>query len=138
VVQYEKQEALASGRLLDEPHPDERSGLQIEGLAGLGNCASPSLPVPHLENFYREWRLWVDDLKNGTSFRLKGRPEKTVSGDDFVQGPLELAHVQWTLDAEGAAEVVRRRTGIHLVQQPEAPLHLAQMRRPVRWPWREL
>jgi hypothetical protein len=93
VVQDEEQETLTPGLFLDEPEPNQWSGLEIEGPSGLPDGRGLSLPVADLEHLDGQLDPRTDDLEDGVSLGSKRRPEQAMPGDDLVEGPLQSANV---------------------------------------------
>ncbi len=128
-MQDDQQQALASRPLLDEAHPDERAALEVEALARHAGRGSRPLPVRGHEGDEREGGGRVDDLHHAVALGPERRAQDAVARDDRVRCPLQPIGVEAAPHAKGAGEVVGGRERVDLVDEPQAPLEVAEKSR---------
>ena len=138
MVQHDEQQAFASRPLLDEAHPDERAALEVEALARRAGGGGRPLPVRGHEGGERDGGGRVDDLHHAVSLGPEGRAQDAVARDDRVRRPPQPHGVEPAPHAKGAGEVVGGRERIELVDQPQAPLQVAEEGRLAFRPGRNL
>ncbi len=125
-MQDQQEPVFPAGLLLDVDHADQGSHRQIEGLASLAtSCLKPGSILDD-EFLDLELRVRIDDLYNPFSARSKGRSEDAMSRHHLVEAVLQSGQIQRTREAKDADEVVGGRARIHLMREPQAPLHLTQ------------
>jgi len=126
VVQHDQQQALAPRPLLDEAQPDERAALEVEGLARRAGGGGRPFPVRGHEGGEQDGSGRVDDLHHAVTLAPEGRAEDAVARDERVRRVPQPRGVEPAPHAKGASEVVGGRERVELVDQPQAPLQVAE------------
>src|ERR1700736_508998 len=117
------------GRQAEEPRAEKRSKAEIEGLLRLllhqlrGKIRRAGLAKSaRVKNRQIEQQSRSDQLAELASFIFKSRPERFVTGHDFIQRTPEHELIERPLPTHRERHVERRVAGLQLIKEPKASL----------------
>jgi hypothetical protein len=65
--------------------------------------------------------VWGDHLQRLPIHGREGRAQHLMPADDLIQAPLQGRHIERPAQRKGGVDVVRRATGLELIEEPEPP-----------------